>query len=282
MRVRDRALEDLRDAEFSVFSQWGEDGILQYLVSHMGIGVDTFVEIGVQDYTECNTRFLLCNDNWCGLIIDAGTAHRETLDRDGLRWRFTIEAASAWVTRENVQGLIADAGIRGDIGLLSLDIDGNDYWVLETALSDIAPGIIVVEYNSAFGAERAITVPYRADFDRTRAHVSNLYYGASLAAFDRLLTTKGYRLVVSNSAGNNAFFVREDLAGEFPRTSVADGYVKSRFRESRGPDGALTYLDPHGEGLRLIAELPVVDLETGDQLSIAAALGGEGLGPRVS
>lgn len=270
--VRGRTFPDIREAEFSVYSQWGEDGIIQWLVSHAAADIDTFVEIGVQDYTECNTRFLMCNDNWSGVIIDSGTAHAQTLERDGLRWRYTIEAVSAWVTRDNVGGLIADAGFAGDIGLLSVDIDGNDYHVLEHALTDISPRIIVVEYNSAFGPDRALTIPYRKDFDRTRAHPSYLYFGASLAAFDRLLRAKGYSLCGSNKAGNNAFFVRGDVAGDLPTPTVAAAYARSRYRESRGPDGQLTYLDPHAEGLELIADLPVIDVDTGAELTIGDAL----------
>ena len=127
MLVRSRGPMTLREAEFGIFSQWGEDGIIQYLVGRVPIERKAFVEIGVEDYRECNTRFLLCNNNWEGLIVDSGTAHLRTLEEEGLRWRYGIDGVSRWVTSDNVNGILEEAGMTGDIGLLSLDIDGVDY-----------------------------------------------------------------------------------------------------------------------------------------------------------
>jgi hypothetical protein len=117
----------LRDAEFTVFSQFGEDGILQFLVQRVPIEHDVFVEFGVEDYHESNTRFLLVHDNWRGLIIDGGTTHHDFLGSTGLRWRHHIDAVTAFIDRDNINDLIRAAGIEGDVGLLSVDIDGNDY-----------------------------------------------------------------------------------------------------------------------------------------------------------
>jgi hypothetical protein len=266
-RVRNADVRRLRDAEFKVFSQRGEDGIIQHLVGRLPIENETFVEIGVEDYSESNTRFLLQNDNWKGLIVDAGTAHQRFLVERGLAWAHTIEAVAAFVTRENVNELIASAGIAGDIGLLSLDIDGNDYWVLE-AISVVQPRILIVEYNSLFGPEHAITVPYDPGFRRGQAHPSHLFFGASLPAVCDLAARKGYTFVGSNSAGVNAFFVRNDMRGDFAPVSARDGWVESRFREARDDAGRLSYVTGHRAQLRIIADQRVVDVRSGATRSI--------------
>ena len=253
-------LEDPREAEFRVFSQFGEDGIIQYLVQRVAIEREVFVEFGVEDYSESNTRFLLVHDNWRGLILDGGTSHIEFLHRTGLDWRHHIDARSAFVHRDNVNPLIAAAGVEGDIGLLSIDIDGNDYWVLE-ALDVVSPRILVLEYNSTWGPEAAVTVPYEERFVRSRAHWSHLYWGASLAALAIVAERKGYALVAGNGAGNNAFFVRRDVLGALRPMPVARAYAPSRFRESRGPDGELTYVGDHRERLAIMRSLPLWDVE---------------------
>jgi hypothetical protein len=262
----------LRDAEFTVFSQFGEDGILQFLVQRVPIENEVFVEFGVEDYHESNTRFLLVHDNWRGLIIDGGTTHVEFLRSTGLGWRHHIDAVSAFIDRDNINDLIRSAGIAGDIGVLSVDIDGNDYWVLER-IDVVSPRILIVEYNSVFGPEAAITVPYDPGFVRSEKHPSWLYWGASLAALTRLANEKGFALVGGNRAGNNAFYVRRDVLGDLPEVSVEQAYMPSRFRESRGADGELSYVSDHRDRLALIAQMPVVDVASGETITVGDRLG---------
>ena len=120
------------------------------------------------------------------------------------------------------------------------------------------PAIVVVEYNSVFGGERRVVVPYAPGFQRTQAHWSNLYWGASLPALGSLAETKGYRLVGSNSAGNNAYFIRADIAEGLPQPSASDAYRESRYRESRDEQGELTYVA--GDHRREpIGQLPLLD-----------------------
>lgn len=257
----------IRDAEFRVFSQFGEDGIIQFLVQNVPMTDDSFVEIGVEDYRESNTRFLLQNNGWRGLIIDAGRAHLRFTQRRRFRWRYDLTAVQGFVDRENVNALLTKTGFKGDIGLLSIDIDGNDYW-LWNALEAVTPRIVVIEYNSLFGPTRAVTVPYDPRFDRTVAHWSTLYFGASLPAICRLAEERGYRFLGSNSAGNNAFFVRDDVAGALPALRAEEGWVRRRFCESLGPDGKPTYVSDHTAGRRLIEQLPLVDVTTGTTLRV--------------
>jgi hypothetical protein len=255
------------DAEFRVFSQFGDDGIIQYLIHTLPIEPETFVELGVGDYSECNTRFLLMNDNWRGLAVDADSASIDSARSSPFFWRHDLSAVSAFITRDNVNDLMMRQGYSGDVGILSIDIDGNDYWVLE-AINCVRAALIIAEYNSVFGARHTVSIPYDPRFERTRAHYSNLYFGCSLKSLQELLQKRGYALVGCNTAGNNAFFVREDLLGPLRAKSVEEAYVRSRFRESRDAEGNLSFLtDPNR--LDLIGDLVVVDTMTHATLRIA-------------
>jgi hypothetical protein len=255
----------LAEVEFRVYSQWGEDGIIQYLTSVVPCD-PTFVEFGVQDYIESNTRFLVLKDNWSGLVLDGSDENVRRIREDRISWRHDLTSICAFIDRDNINGLIAQRFPGPELGLLSIDIDGNDYWIWE-AMVQVRPAIVVCEYNSVFGARLPVTIPYRPDFDRTRAHYSNLYFGASLAALCHLAAKKGYAFVGSNSSGNNAFFVRLDRLSGLAPLPVQDGYVESSFRESRNTDGRLSYLTGIAR-LREIQELPLMNVETGAVLAI--------------
>jgi hypothetical protein len=263
-RIRDykhQTLASVADAEFRVFSQWGEDGIIQYLLSKVPISSTVFVEFGVDDYRESNTRFLLINNNWTGFLIVCDTNNLEKIRAQDYYWRYDVTAVQNFVTKDNINRIIENAGISGGIGLLSIDLDGNDYWVWK-AISVVSPRIVVVEYNSVFGNRLAVTIPYDEGFDRTKAHYSNLYFGASMPALCRLAKERGYVFVGSNTAGSNAFFVRQDVATGFRELTCADGYVESKARESRNAEGALTFVSGR-QRLQLIKHKTLVDVETG-------------------
>jgi hypothetical protein len=260
-----RAAPTIREAEFQAFSQNGEDGIIQWLIARVPIERDVFVEIGVHDYSESNTRFLLEHDNWAGLILNGGMRHVAFVRATDLGWRHTIDARSAFVTAENINGLLED--VAGDIGLLSIDIDGNEYWVW-SAIEIISPRIVVIEYNSIFGRDRAVTVPYDPAFERGRAHFSGLYSGASLAALCHLAERKGYSFAGANKAGVNAFFVRKDVSHAVPAVSAHAGFVGTRMRVSRDRHGRLMLVGPHEMQRELMAELPLIDVETGDLVAV--------------
>jgi hypothetical protein len=273
-RVRVLPADRVADSEFQAFSQFGEDGILQFLVAHVPVPLESevFIEFGVEDYHESNTRFLLVHDNWRGLIMDGGDSMHEFLRVTGLSWRHHVDAKTAFIDRDNINGLIRDAGIEGDIGLLSIDIDGNDYWVLES-VDVVSPRILALEYNATFGPEAAVTIPYDPAFVRGEKHWSWLYWGASLAALTAKADEKGYALVAVNRAGNNAFFVRRDVLGDIPELSVPTAWRPSRFRESRDHGGELSYVSDPQERLRLMREMPVVDVEAGRELTIGERFG---------
>ncbi|MER5178811.1 hypothetical protein ABT009_10640 [Streptomyces sp. NPDC002896] len=262
----------LQDIECKVFSQWGEDGILQFLTSRLS-PPDVFIEIGVGDYSECNTRFLAMKDNWRGAVFNGGNQHIDFLRRSEMAWRWGITPVSAFVTAENINDLIEGVGIRGEIGVLSIDIDGVDFWVWR-AIKAISPWIVVVEYNSAFGSRKAVTVPYDPAFDASREHYTWLYHGASLPAMHRLGAVRGYRLVGVGSNGVNAFFVRNDIAGDLWDLTPEQAFVRSRFRTARDTEGKLTYTgDDHAKLLHSMRDRLVHVVDEGRDLSIAEAFG---------
>jgi hypothetical protein len=262
-----RSFATLQDAEFQIFSQWGEDGIIQYLVQNLNIEHKTFVEFGVETFAEANCRFLLTKDFWEGMVID-GSAHNITkIKQSDIYWKHRLTTVEAFISKDNIAELISKAPFEG-IGILSVDIDGVDYFVLE-ALRDLRPAMIIVEYNGIFGSSAAVSVPYRSDFQRTNQHHSNLYYGASISAFHHLLKGRGYSLVGGNSAGNNCFFVRDDLLNDKIReVTVASAFRATSFAEGRDKDGALTFV--RGDERRsTIAHLPLIDVVSDRALTVA-------------
>ncbi|MBZ0067410.1 MAG: hypothetical protein K8F26_01225 [Thiobacillus sp.] len=263
---REGRIAHLRDAEFRVFSQWGEDGIIDWLITRIPDINKSFVEFGVQNYRESNTRYLLMAQNWRGLVMDGSMAHIEDIRSQDIYWRHDILAKCAFIDRNNINELIAGAGFKHELGLLSIDIDGNDYWVWQ-AIEVVSPAIVVCEYNAVLGDRLPLTIPYEADFYRTRAHHSNLYFGASIRALIQLGESKGYVFVGTTSTGCNAFFVRRDLASNI--TSELDKIVAypSSVREARDASGRLTYIGGE-ERQKLIGHLPFVDPESGKCLDL--------------
>lgn len=259
-QLRALNLPGLQANEFRVFSQWGEDGIIQRLIAELQVDRKVFIEFGVQNYTESSTRFLLVNNNWSGLVIDGGQDHIDFIRNDPIFWQYNLKAECAFITRENINELIGKNGIRGEIGLLSVDIDGNDYWVWE-AIDCVSPVITIVEYNARFGPDEAVTIPYDPSFVRSQAHHSMLYFGASLKALCVLGNKKGYAFVGCNTAGNNAFFVRRDrMTAGLRELSAAEGYVRNQFRESRDSAGQLLFESPE-TGQKVPDSLPLVKVE---------------------
>jgi len=261
-----KQIMSLHDAEFKVFSQWGDDGIIQYLINNIDILNKSFIEFGVENYKESNTRFLLINNNWKGFIMDSSEKNIEQIKNEDIYWKYDLTAKAAFITAENINQLITDAGFTGEIGLLHIDIDGNDYWVWK-AIKVVNPIIVIVEYNSVFEIDRAITIPYDSSFCWTNAHYSNLYFGASLLALCDLAEEKGYFFVGCNSNGNNAYFIRKDKIGNMKVLTPKEGYVYSKFRESRDKGGNLNYIGG-GERLEVIRGMKIYNTRTDKLQSI--------------
>ncbi len=260
-------VQDFRTVEFSAFSQWGDDGIIQYLIHQLPISQQTFIEFGVGNYLEANTRFLLINNNWKGLIFDGSAQNMEFVKNDSISWKYDLTAIPLFVTKNNINQAIEAAGFSGELGILHIDIDGNDYWIWE-CLTIVQPQIVIMEYNSMFGNKAAISVPYDDQFYVTNAHYSNLYFGASLKAMCELAEKKGYSFVGSNTNGNNAYFVRKDKLGAFPAMSSEQGYVAARFRQNRDASGNLT-LTADAQAIWKAKDKLVVNVSTGDMAPLS-------------
>lgn len=231
------------DFEIKVFSQFGEDGLLNHIVDTLQLpeSLHSFIEFGVEDYSESNTRFLMEYRNWRGLVMDGSSENIAKIDSHYKWWKYDLCSKHAFITKDNINQLIENAGLSGEIGLLSIDIDGNDYWVWQ-AIDIVKPAIVVVEYNSHFGKEIAVTIPYSKDFVRKNSNKPVSYFGASLCALEKLGKSKGLVLIGSNLAGNNAFFVDSKYEDMFQSVSATDCWVQSRYREVKNKDGKLEVL----------------------------------------
>lgn len=239
-RIKSGEISTFNDSEFKVFSQWGEDGLIQFLINKIEGIPQTFVEFGVETYNEANTRFLLENNNWSGVVLDGSESNINFIKNQNYFWRHNLSAVEAFITEDNINSLIKGAGYSGEIGILSVDIDGNDYWVWK-AIDCVNPVIIIVEYNSLFGYKNPWSTIYDAAFVRSEKHYSNIYYGTSLLSACDLAEARGYSLVGCNENGNNAFFVRNDSLNNIKVQSPEKAYRRSKFREERTQNGKLTF-----------------------------------------
>jgi hypothetical protein len=195
---------------FKVYSQCDEDGIIQEIFRRIGNGNRVFVEFGVETGVECNSAKLLM-EGWRGLWLDGSSAHvahiRRSLDafvRDG-----RLRVIESFITAENINALLAEGGVTGDIDLLSIDIDRNDYWVWK-AIEVVKPRVVIIEYNATLRPPLSLVVPY----EPMQTWNGSNYFGASLEALVKLGRAKGYRLVGCSFSGANAFFVRDEFAGD--------------------------------------------------------------------
>ncbi len=225
-------IQSLDEVEFQVFSQFGDDGIIQYLVNKLPIQNKTFIEFGVEDYREANTRFLLVNNAWSGLVLDGDPKNIQQIKSGQLYNFYDIRARQRFITKDNINEIIQAEGFNKEVGILSIDIDGNDYWVWK-AITGIEPSIIICEYNSLFGFEEAITIPYQADFIRGKKTPLN-FYGISIKAACILAKEKGYFFIGCNSAGNNAYFIKESLRSHCPiaEKTPEEGFNFAMFSEA--------------------------------------------------
>jgi len=201
--------------ELRVFSQNGEDGVIAELMRRTSTSPRYFVEFGVDRGTEGNAVFLSDVLGTAGLFIEGDPGSFAHL-RDKYRWAETVTTLEGFVTPSNVETLFRQAAVPTEPDLLSVDVDGNDYWVWE-AIESYSPRIVVIEYNSALDPSRRLVQPYTESNDAPESD----FFGASLGALRSLGETKGYTLVHTDLAGVNAFFVRSDLEPALNLDAVA-------------------------------------------------------------
>lgn len=222
-----------RNAEFKVYSKHGGDGLLLYIFSKVGTTNHTSVEVGIEDGRECNTANLILNFGWKGLLIEADKTWAESARsffNEGLGNKVgAVKVADSFVTAENINETLLDNNMSGEIDLLSIDIDSNDYWVWKS-ITAVNPRVLVMEYNAAFGLH-SMTIKYDPNFHFQKTYHKNpLYFGASLKALAKLAKSKGYILVACDVHGHDAFFVRKDVAeGKFIELSTEEAFYPNPY-----------------------------------------------------
>jgi hypothetical protein len=212
--------------EHQVFSQSGEDGVIREIFRRIGTTNRYFVEFGVENGLENNTHFLL-QQGWRGSWIEGS----EPMSRQ-IREAFhsyldqgTLSLLNSFVTAENISQLFSRLKVPLEFDLLSIDIDGNDYWIWK-ALDQWKPRVITVEYNGRFPPDYEWVMPYNA----SHCWDGNSHFGASLKSLELIGRAKGYKLVYCNFAGSNSFFIRADVAHSYFQNQNTAEYHFQPFR----------------------------------------------------
>lgn len=236
---------DFEKVGFNVYSSTYEDGILLYIFSIIGTTNKKLVDIGAGAIKGSNTANLIVNHGFSGLLIDGNPKNLQVSQAYYLNHPeteyFVPQLLSVLITSENVNKILEDHNYRGQIDLLTIDIDGVDYWVWK-AIDIVQPRVVLVEYQDILGPDLSWTVPYKSDFnlnDYPQNKKSNNYCGASLRAFVKLAKSKGYRLIGCNRGGWNAFFVKEGIGEKYlPEVTIEScfRYENNRYgMENRFP-----------------------------------------------
>ncbi len=230
--------DTIAEAGFRCYSQFDEDGIILYVLSMIGFQSRSVVEICCGTGDECNATNLILNHGFQGFLFD-GDPTKLKIAKDFFRAKkdclLTPPAIQqAWITRDNINALLVDIGVSGEVDLLSLDIDGNDYYVWE-AIDAISPRLCVFETQNIIPGDRSLTIRYDPEFDCfSKQGPAQDYRGVSLAAMKKLSARKGYRFIGCHKHGFNAFFLRNDVApGLFPEASIQQAHDNRWTREGQ-------------------------------------------------
>jgi len=245
--------EGLEKYEYSLFSQNGEDGILRHIFSEIGYKNRYFVEIGFE-VTECNSLRLMLKDKLSGVVIDGSAVSVNKFNKAAKRMHIeNVMAVNKFLDVENLKPVFAQAGVPEEIDLLSIDIDGNDYWFWN-AIDFVNPRVVIVEINASLGPDLSLAVPYDPAFMRHQKHKSGFYCSASLTAFTKLAEKKGYSLIGCDSKGVNAFFIRKDCITENIRQQTPkEAFRPHLMRLKRGFSQEMQY--------DTIKDMPFVSIE---------------------
>ena len=249
---------DINNNEKKVYSQNGEDEILEYIFSKVGTTNKFSVEFGVGNGFECNTIYLLEKKGWKGLMMDYGADQefnwnkivkkawfdrnlgiknnikryvnfsKKIVNRKKRLMNFKLDIKSEKVTAENIENLFRKYNVPEIFDLLSIDIDYNDYWIWN-AIENYEPRVVVIEFNSSIPPSESRVVPYNPDarWDGTN------YFGASLLALKKLGDKKGYKLLGCDNNGVNAFFCKNYLVSKFDVKNINELYRSPQYGEKR-------------------------------------------------
>lgn len=222
------------DCGFRAFSQNEEDGLLLFIFSNIGTVSKSVLEVGCGAGVESNSANLIINHHWNGTIVDL----KNTNTRRAESFYSKVKETKIWppriinqkVTAENINGIVKGAMVNGELDLLSIDVDGIDYW-LWNSVTYCSPRVLVIETNHLWGSSASVTVPYSADFEPIFTEHGSDYAGASIPALVKLGKTKGYTFVGANRFATNAFFVRDDcMAGLLTEVDVESVFSHPRAK----------------------------------------------------
>jgi len=262
MRKNYSEISKLNDVDYKIFSQNGEDGILDYLLYQLKIEKPKFIEIGVGDYTEANTRFIFDRCSPKGTIVDCLENLEERVKKKINLWKGELKIINNFVNPKNIITIMKDTDCLTNLDIFSLDIDGIDYWILEKLPKDFSK-IAVIEFNPIFGSVLEVSVPNLNNFDRKKYHYSNLCFGMSLKAAIKIMNEKNFYFVGTNLLRNNAFFISKNYNKEayFKNLMInnIENSINANFTESRNDKGNLNYLN-FEKRVKEILECEVVDV----------------------
>jgi len=264
-KIRYKEITDLNNIEVKVFSQNGEDGIIDYLISMLALEEKNFVEIGVGDYRESNTRYLYQKYHPKGLIIDYIDDMEKKVQPFLNFWKGDLRISNKLINSENIIDIL-NQNCNYEIDIFSLDIDSIDYWIIKKLKPNISK-IFIAEYNHIFGPELEVSVPNISGFERNKYHYSNLCYGMSLKALINVMNEKDYYFIGTNTQKNNAFFISKDFAKEkfFNNIKIKNlnSYTNSNIRESLDKNSNLSYLTGD-EKIKEIQDCKVINLKNNE------------------
>ena len=224
LRQGEKSYEDISQAGFRCYSQFEEDGIILYVLSMIGMETKKVVEICIGNGEECMATNLVLNHGYQGFLFDGSENNVEHANRFFKSKKDCLTPPSveaAWITKDNVNDLLRNIGAQGEVDLLSLDIDGNDYYIWE-AINEINPRLCVFETHNIVPGDLSITIPYEENFNwKAKEGAERDFRSVSLLAMKKLSERKGYRLIGAHKHGFNVFFLRNDIAQDiFPEVSI--------------------------------------------------------------
>ena len=264
-------IENIDSINYKVFSQNGEDGIIQYLIKSLKLKKIKFVEIGTEDYSESNTRYIFETTRCDGLIIDPLKNLKDKVKNTVTNfWKNNLLIINDFASPRNINLILEKNNFNNNIDLFSIDIDGADYWIIKELKKNISK-IFVAEYNPYFGPDLEITVPNIENFNRSSYHYSNLCFGVSLKSLIKIMIEKNYTFVGSNEFRNNAFFVSNEhisnIKLKIPNIQNLEEFTDATFKESRNKDGNLSLIEPK-KILNKIRNCEVINLKNNQLVKI--------------
>lgn len=265
----------LHEVGFKVYSQWEEDGIIDFLVASLKIEKPRILELGAGNFLESNSRYICEYLSAAAYVVDAREDLPKGVSSSGLEWKTHIFSEVTWISPSNISEICLRARAKlGRIDILSIDLDGQDYWVLkEIELSKIQ--IVICEFNPIFGNKIKVSVPENHSFVRSK-NTKNLFWGGSLNLFSSHMSSQGFSLVGTNLVANNAFFVRSELKN---RIRIKDyesinslEQLDYLIRESIDLNGSLDFFS-YLDSLNVIKDQLVFDAEDDSIVPLGPLLG---------